>query len=58
MIDRQIVRQIARLDFSNYVEPRWRLRDVRRPHGISIARRPRKRGKVAVRYNPLRQNPA
>ena len=36
---------------------RRNLRQVRRPHRISIASSPIKRRKVAVRHNPLRQHP-
>jgi hypothetical protein len=43
---------IARLHLADNFEPRRNLRQVRRPHRISIANRPRKGRKVAVRHNP------
>ena len=39
---------LARFDFADHIERYWDLRQVRGPHRITIARRSRKRRKVAI----------
>lgn len=50
-------RPVARLHLAHNFKARRNLRQVRRPHCISIASSTIKRRKVAIRHRPLRQHP-